>query len=783
MKLSVVGKSLTRVDVLEKVTGKAVYCDEIKLPRMLHAKLLRSPLPHAKILRVDTSKARKIPGVKVVLTSENAPRKRYGVTVFDQTILAVDVVRYAGEPIAAIAAESIEAAEEAIELIEVEYEELPAIFDPEEAMNTNPPVIIHPDLFKYSKTAHEEYRPCLDSDRSNVNYHYKLRKGDIERGFREADFVLENKFTSAMVQHCPIEPHVAVAQVDDHGNLTVYTGRQMIHRAKHQLSDLFDIIPSKVRIISPYIGGGFGNKIVLTPSCEAALLALKARRPVKLILTREEVFTSTSTRGSMVVYLKDGVRKDGILVAREMKAIINSGAYSQSSGVCALTCVAGAMGHYKIPHIKFDGYAVYTNQPVCGALRGLHAHLPTMAAECHMDLIAKGVGVGPVEIRKKNLLREGEENYCGEIVHSIGASQCLDKAAEFIGTDVRQALKGPWRTGKGIAVANHFSRSSSSAAIVKMHEDGMIEVRHSANELGQGCNTVVAQIAAEEFGVSIESVKVVFMDTAVTPFDHGSVGSRTTYTTGNAVRLACQDAKQILFKLAAEILEVSPQDLETKNGRVYAKSAPGRVLMVSALFRPGGCLSQGGEIIGRATFIQDSALRDHETGQIEPELAKAGKRWMGFYTYGAHAADVAVNMETGEVKVLRFGSALDMGEPINQKMCEQQMEGGMGMGIATSLYEEMRLDRGVVTNPNFTDYRIPTADEMPLVGNVKSSIVSAPHKDGPFGAKGMGEGAMMPTPPAIANAIYDVTGVMMMSIPITPEKLLKALREQKLIGE
>jgi carbon-monoxide dehydrogenase large subunit len=405
-----------------------------------------------------------------------------------------------------------------------------------------------------------------------------------------------------------------------------------------------------------------------------------------------------------------------------------------------------------------------------------------MAAECHMDLIAKETGISPPEIRRKNLLREGEENYCGEIVHSIGAGKCLDKMAEFIKLDQKPKGEGPWRIGRGIAVANHFSRPSSSAAIVKVHEDGMVEVRHNANEIGQGCNMVMAQIAAEEFGVSIDSVKVVSMDTAAGPYDHGSVGSRTTYTTGNAVRLACHDAKHLLFTLAGEKLQAPPQQLETKNGRVYVKGSPERVLMVSALFRPGGLLSQGAEIIGRATFVQDSALRDRETGQIDPELAKAGKRWMGFYTYGAQAAEVAVNMDTGVVKVLRFGSAFDMGDPVNPKMCEQQMEGGMGMGIGTALYEEMQMEGGAVTNPNFTDYRIPTVNEMPFVGNVKSVIVPAPHKDGPFGAKGMGEGVMMPTPPAIANAIYDATGEMMKSIPITPEKLLQALRKRKTHG-
>ena len=775
--LSVVGKSVTRIDALEKVTGKALFCTDIKLPRMLHAKVLRSPFPHARILHIDTSKARKLRGVRCVVTSQDAPEKRYGGTIYDQTIFANGVARFVGESVAAVAAETWDIAREAIELIEVTYEPLPAVFDVEEAMNEAPPAVIHPDLLRYIKSG-GEVSPDPDLDRPNIHHHYKLRKGDVQRGFKEADYILENRFTSATLQHCPLEPHAAIAQVDVNGNLTVYTGRQMLHRAKTQLSYLFDIPPANIRVISPYIGGGFGNKIVLVPSAEAVLLALVTGRPVKLVLTREEVFTSTSTRGFMIVHIKDGFREDGTVVAREISAIIDSGAYCGSSGVCATTCVSGALATYRVPHIKFDSYAVYTNNPICGALRGLHSHLPTMAVECHMNLAAKKLGIDPTEIRRKNILTEGEENYCGERVHSICAIACLDKMAKFMKVSKLPSVEGSWRTGRGIALANHYSRPTASSAIVKVHENGVVEIRHSANELGQGCNTVMAQIAAEEFGVSLDSVKVVFMDSAVTPYDHGSIGSRTTYTTGNAVRLACQDAKRQLFKASAPKLRAAPEQLETRSGIIFVKEKPEQLLRISALFQSGGYLPQVAEVIGKATFIQDFAPRDRETGQIDPDLAKQGKRWMSFYTYGAQVAEVAVNTETGQVKVLRFGSAFDMGQPINPKMCEQQMEGGMGMGIGSTLFEEMKMERGQVLNPNFTDYLIPSATEMPLIKNVKSVIAPAPHREGPFGAKGIGEGVMMPTPPAIANAIYDATGIMMMDIPITPERMLQALKTQ-----
>lgn len=778
MELSVVGKSVFRVDAFEKVTGQAVFCDDIKLPRMLCSKLLRSPLPHARILRIDTSKAERVPGVKAILTGKDVPKKRFGITVFDQTVLAIDLVRYIGEPVAAIAAETIEIAEESAELIEVEFEELPAVFDAEEAMSVNPKVIIHPGLFSYSRT-YGALCPNFDLDRPNVHFHYKLRKGVVEKGFQEADLIVENRFSSARVQQCAIEPHVAIAQVDGHKGLTIYTGRQILFRVKHQLSDLLDIPPSKIRVISPYIGGAFGSKIVLVPSPIVAVLAMRTGRPVKLVFNREEVFYGSVTRGSMVVYVKDGVKKDGTLMAREVRAIINGGAYSETSGICIQTSATGMFACYQIPNIKFDGYAVYTNEPLCGAFRGLNVHLTNMAAECQMNIIAKKLCIDPIEIRRKNFLKDEEENFCGEIVQNIGVEKCLEEIIRPTSEFSKPEQVGMWRFGKGVAVANQFSSPASSSAIVKVCEDGLIEVRHSANEIGQGCNTIVAQIAAQEFSVSMDAVRVVYTDTAITPFDAGSVGSHTTYTTGNAVRLACQDAKRLLLELSAKKLGVSPQDLETSNGRVYLKKAPETVLMISTLFRPGGYLPYGAEIIGKATFMQDPVPINRDTGQIECEVAREGKRLMAFYTYGAQAVEVAVNVETGEVKVLRLISAFDMGQPINPKMCEQQMEGGMGMGIGTGLYEEMRMDRGVVLNPNFTDYRIPTMKEIPSQDNIKLVIAPTPHKEGPYGAKGLGECVMMPTPPAIANAIYEATGVMITDIPITAERLLMAIKKNE----
>lgn len=783
--LSIVGKSPFRVDAVEKVTGEAIYTNDIKLPRMLYAKVLRSPHPHAKIIRIDISEAEKLPGVRCVLTGKDVPKKRIGLNVKDEYILAQDIVRAVGHPVAAVAAETIEAAEEALDHIEVEYEPLPAVFDPEESMSTKPPVVVHPDLFNYDYML--PFTRLLDKDRPNVFCHSQIEIGDVEKGWRESDLIMENRFTSQKTQHATIESHSYVAQPEAGGGLTMWVSAQAIHVMKIHLARALGIKPSKIRIIVPYVGGGFGGKM-FRDEAMVALLALKAGRPVKFVLSREEEFVRGGTRVATIVYIKDGIKKDGTLVARQIKAILPSGG-STEAVVAFITrnCAYAAIGLYRMPNFKWDSYGVYTNGPVTTALRGFGSPQIIWAIESNMNMLAEKLGIDPVEIRKKNFLREGETNLIGEKVHSIGAVQCIDDVVKFIKPDVKPKDEGVWRRGKGFAIGSKYSEApTASAAMVKVLEDGSIMVYHGAQEIGQGCDTVFAQIVAEEFGVSIDEVKVVISDSLHIPYDHGTQSSRSTYHVGNALIAACRDAKRKICERVARRMRVSPDELEVKAGAIYVKNKPDQKFEIARLFagyhperEQWGFYSAEGEITGSAIFRQDAVPQDIRTGQIDPKLAAEGKRATAFFEYTAKAVEVAVNTETGKVKVLRYGCSTDMGQPINPKLCEGQAEGGMAMGFGNAMYEEVIVENGVVLNPNMVDYTIPSMGVMPTLDNTESLMAPVPHKDGPYGAKGLGEGGVLAVDAAIANAVYDAVGVRIKDLPITPEKVLRALKEKQ----
>ena len=765
---SVIGKSVPRVDALEKVTGKAKYSVDLTLPGMLYGKVLRSPYSHARIVHVDTSGAEKAAKVRGVVTGKDAPEERVG-WIRDRHILARDTVRFIGEAVAAVAADSVEAAEEALELIKIDYEELPAVFDAEEAMKPRAPVVVHPDLFQYTRTPlpYPLYR--FEPERPNIYVHRPIRKGDTERGFEQSDLVFENRFSTPMMQHSCLELHNALAVPEPDGGLTVYDSTHVMHAHKADLCRLFRLPPSKVRVVSLYIGGCFGGKAGMIVPAIASLLALKTRRPVKLVLGRDEVFLDGTSRESMTIYIKDGVKKDGTLLAREIRMILNAGAYSGTTTLVAKNATFGAVGTYRVPNFKLDSYAVATNIPATGAFRGFGSTEVLWAIESQMDMIAEELGIDPLEIRRRNILKEGEEDVCGMKTHSIGARECLEKVTEWIEWD-REPLKeeDPWKRGKGIAIGNKYTMPATRSVVnVKVHPDAAIEVRHSAHEVGQGGNTALAQIAAEEFGTSVDKVRIVFTDTAVTPFDAGTVSSRSTFHTGNALRLACQNVRRQIFEMASEKLKISPEDLDLREGLIYVKGGD-KTMKVSDLFSPIGFLLRGGELTGSGTYTGPLESEDADTGQ--------GKRPVTSYAHGANAVEVMVNVETGQVRVVRNGTCFDMGQPINPKLCEGQMEGGLGMGIGGALYEEMVLSNGELVNPNFMDYKCPSSLDVPAYGDVKSMIAAVPHQEGPYGAKGFSEGGLVAVAPAIANAIFDATGVRIRDLPITKEKVLKMLR-------
>ncbi|MBI2854553.1 MAG: xanthine dehydrogenase family protein molybdopterin-binding subunit [Chloroflexi bacterium] len=772
--LSVVGKNVIRLDALEKVTGTALYAADEALgePGMLHGKVLWSPHAHARIISIDISRAKKVPGVEAVLTGKDVPEARVGSCVDDQHMLAREKVRFVGDAVAVVAARTLEAAEEALALIKVKYEVLPAVFDAEEAMRPDCPVVLHPGLSGYKRNMY----PYLGNDLPgpNVHTHHKVRRGNVEEGFRQADLIVENRFSTARISHCQLEPASSVARPNVDGTLVISTSTKSVYTGvQAEVCRFFGLPPSKVRGVTHYIGGNFGS----APRAHifAALAAIRTGRPVKVVFSREECFFRDLNRLPMVIYLKDGVKKDGTLVARQIKLICNCGAYAQ---ITPLVIRNGSFGssQYRIPNFRWDAYGVYTNEPPSGAFRGFGNAQPFWAMEQHMDIIAEKLRMDPVELRQKNLIAEGEENLRGEKTHSMGAAECLDKVAQWIGwgRPTSQPSSNTVKVAKGFALANKYTQVDTIAsALVRFNKDGFVDVFHGSDEIGQGSQTVLAQIAAEELGVPVEKIKVIWGDSARVPYDHGAISSRTTMFVGNAIRAACQDVKRLICATASPVMGAAPEDLEARGGQIYFRSNPSKSMPVSDLFLPGRatCLPHDAELLGQGTFFYKGySDGDPETGQ--------GTRLTASYCYTAHAVEVAVDTETGEVKVLRFCSATDVGRAINPKLCEAQSEGGIAQGIGSALYEEMLLDRGRVLNCNFHDYGMPRMTELPGNHDLKCFLVEANHREGPFGAKGMGEGAMTPSAPAIANAIYNATGVRLMDLPMSPERLLRALKAQ-----
>lgn len=770
-KVSTVGKSAFRVDAVEKVAGQAKYTADFSMPDgMCYGKLLRSPYAHAKIVRIDASRAEELPGVKAIVLGKDAPL--IGEFIMDRYVIARDVVRYVGEPVAGVVAESEEIAEEALELIDVAYEELPAVFDVEEAFKVEPPVIIHPSLSRYQRKPLSFRYRLMPDNRPNVFQCWKGVQGDVQRGFREADLTVENKFTVCRWQHAALERYTVDAWLEAGGQIVVREKRQGIHPARSTISSTYGLPLSKVKVITPYIGGAFGEAIYQWPECVAVLLALKSGVPVRVSFSRGECFVNILHSLGEVVYIKDGIKKDGTIIARQITTILDAGAYSGMSTLLVRSGVRGAVGQYRIPNFRMESYGVYTNEPVTGAMRGVTNPQLIWAVEQQMDIIAEKLGIDSVEIRKKNLLKEGERHPLGQLVHSIGAEECMNKVTEWLKQDKSPEVEGTlWRRGKGFAVGNLFTTADlPSFVTVKIYGDGMIEVRHGSDELGQGINTVLAQIAAEEFAIPVENVIIVRGDTATTPYDSWTCSSRSTFFVGNALRGACQDAKRQLLELVAPRLAVNTDDLEVKEGKVQVKGVPQKSINISDLFTASGIVPEVGEILGKGYFNL-SSLPEDETGQTE--------KWVAFYSYGAHGVEIAVNVETGEVKVFQAAGCFDMGQPINPKMCEQQIEGGIAWGISHAILEQIIVgDNGEILNPNFTDYKVASVGDIPTRENIKSMIATAPHKEGPYGAKGMGEMVSLPMLAAVGNALYNATGVRIKDLPITPEKVLKALKEK-----
>jgi len=762
-RLKYIGQDLARSDALEKVTGKALFAADMKLPNMLYGKILRSPLAHARIKRVDPSEAEKIPGVKAVLTREDIDRKftPYGRAVKDQNIVATDRVRYIGDPVAAVAAVDISAAEKALSLIQVDYEELPANFTIDEAIAPHS-FLIHDEML---------IEPILKDivtpvQGTNICNHSKLRHGDTERGFRESDFIFEDIFTTAPNQHGALEPHSTIARVFPGPRVEVITNNQNPSSIQIQLSQIFHLPQSSIRIVVPYLGGGFGSKLGLRLEPLAIALALKAGQPVKMMLTREEEFFTISRHGSKTM-IKTGVKKDGTFVAREMAIYLDGGAYADFGPIVSKNVSFAGGGPYRIPHLKIDSYCVYTNKVPAGAMRGFGIPQAAWAYEQQVDLIAERLGMDPLRIREKNLLRNGDLFHTGTPIDDVGFDQVLREAATGIdwGSDKRRDLDKGRTRGKGISlVLKNTGTPTASNADVRMNADGSVVLMCNTVEMGQGCRTIFRQILAEKLRLPLERIVVQDPDTHGAPFDFGTFSSRSTFHMGNAVLLAAENLKKELLGSASVLLDAEEEDLLFEEGVIRMKNAPNKSISFGQAVIGSG-VNRGS--LRASGLYQTRGSTDRETGQGAASF---------FWMEGSGGVEVEVDKETGEVKTVKYIGVTNVGRAINPTTVRQEILGCIVMGLGGAFTEQMVYnDKGLLLNPNFIDYKIPTVKDLPseMIGD----FAEVPNRKGPYGAKGMGEISLVPPLPAIANAIHQATGIRIKDLPITPEKIFQRLKE------
>lgn len=758
-----VGKPIPRIDALDKVTGKAVYCDDIDLPGMRYGAVLRSPLAHANIIDLETSGAWDVTGVKAVVTGKAFPFI-FGTMIKDQPFLAIDRVRYIGEPVVAVAADSEAAAQEAVEKIVVRYDELPAVFEPHEAIRKEA-VIIHEDMASYYGTKFYNTVPG-----TNICTVRKYALGDIDKGFKASDEIFEDEFYIHAVAHTPMETHVGIAQFfEEDGRITVWSPTDGPHRRAKEISDALNIPANKVRIISSYSGGGFGGKGNLVAEAVAIALAKFTKgRPVKMVFSREEELTASQTRIAAFIKLTTGVKKDGTLVARKAELLWDNGAYCSKAPDVAVRGALTIFGPYRIPHLELFSRLVYTNKEISGAYRGYGTTQVTMACESQMDIIAEKLGMDPLEIRLKNSYVEGDKYINGQVMHGVGLKDTIEKAAaEIHWNEAQETPGGSIRRGKGLATTiKGTATPSNSCCFIKVHHDGSVAVICSSVEIGAGEKTVVAQIAADSIGVPVASISVPHSDTSYSPYDFGVTSSRTTFHMGNAVRMAGQKVKKKILKLAAEVLDTSADRLDLMDGQIIEKQVDRQLSIKDIMIRKYG--GRGGTILAEGQYTPEgSPLLKASPG--------AEKMSSIFWKFATHAAEVEVDVETGIVKVLKVVAAHDVGKAINPIGCEQQIEGAVIMGLSNTLFEEFKMENGRILNDTLADYKLATMMELPEIVPI---LVESVHKEAPFGAKGIGEPAAAPTAPAIANAIYNAIGVRIKELPITPDKILAALRDK-----
>ncbi len=776
----IVGASARRVDGLEKVTGRATYITDLGIPGGAHAKVWRSPVAHARIRRIDTAPARACPGVLAVVTAADLTfcDLFYGPAYKDQPILAVDRVRYAGEPIAAVVAETEGQAQAALAHIDVEFEELPAVTTLEEALAPGAPVL-HEKLRMAGQF--RDLASLKPTPGTNICHHFHYERGQAAAGFAASDEVFEDVFRFPMIHHYSMEPHVAIARVTPEG-ITVWGSTQHPFPVRKELAEIFRLPLNQVQVIVPHLGGAFGNKSYTKIEPLAVALARIVGRAVRLALSTEEAFKLVR-RAAARVRMKTGVRRDGAIVAREVEVHFLIGAYADVGPRVAQKAGLTAAGPYRVPHLTIDTYAVYSNTVCTAAFRGYGVPQVAWGYESQMDIIADRLGLDPLEIRCRNFLRKGEIYVEGDLpidadfegdLRRLGAAigwppqppgpeSRVHSPESRLGTRNQGLRTGAKRRGKGLAcVIKAPLAPSVSNAMVRMHADGSVTILTGTVEFGQGSRTIMSQIVAEELGVPLAWVRVGQPEMGMSPYDQATSASRSTALMGLAIQNAARDVRDQLVEVASGQLKTDPRGLRLREGTATGRAgAP--VTYAEIIARHFGM--PGGELIGRGTYRGE---RGHAPlGGVAP-----------FWEVSMAAAEAEVDEETGQVRLLRYVSVADVGKAINPLQCEAQEEGGSMMGIGHTFFEEMVYEGGQLLNPSLIDYRIPAMIDLP--DDLQSILVENRDGPGPYGAKGIGESGLMPTSPAIANAIASATGVRIKELPLTPERVLRALRARRL---
>ena len=760
-----VGHNVPRLDGRQKATGAAEYIDDMQRPGMLYGAIAVSPHPHARIVSYDTSAARELPGVNAVITGEDFEKVRGGVFLKDEPAMAQGRVRYIGEPVAAVAAIDKATAQRAVQLIDIDYEPLPAVLSVDEALDPDKPAL-HPDLADYFRIAPSGFN-------HNSLWEADVSAGDVDTAWAECDVIVEGEYQTQAQHHLYMEPCGAIAEPDQDGRLTIWSSCQSVHIVQHKVADYLQIPMARVRALVPHVGGGFGGKGGLHVQTLAAKLALLTGRAVKVTLSRTEDFEMVRSRHPIRMRIKTGAKKDGTLIAREIHSDLDGGAYAdESPAVLSLTVFMGR-GPYEIPNVRSTGRVLYTNKLRAGPYRGFGNPQVTLAGEMQIDEIAAKLGMDPIELRLKNSVKQGGTWIGGHPIDSCGLDECLKQIQQLTNSARREhgAGRPGKRRGIGCSSVAHLCGLQSTGANIHLRADGSVSVVTGVVDIGQGSSTILAQIAADALAIPMDRVSFSLADTDVSPYNWKTAASRTTYMSGRAVLAASIKVRDQILRHAAEMMECAEQDLELRaGGFVGMKGVPDAQLAYAQI--SGRAINRtGGPITGTESYLFDGPPLDPKRAIVNGFAFSN----VGIYTFGVQAVEVEVDEDTGQVEVLQVWSAHDVGRAINPTMVDGQVRGGVVQGLGLALTEEMVWEDGRLTNPTLMDYKIPGILDSP--DRIASIILELPEPTGPFGAKGVGENTLVGIPAAVGNAIADATGKSLRQIPFTPERVLTALMD------